>query len=160
MIFLLFFACLSSGLSQSLDNKNAVMLGCRFMKSNGLKFVTVTSINQPLMRRLEFSMGKFALEENILFRARPFGSDSQSMYHQDSYLILASAKGICTRNYNTYSFDCMTLSLWVALIGKLLTWINSCGGNFTLESMQLQKDSFFCLIVCNFWVQNWCVRTN
>ena len=80
------------------------MLGCRFMKSNGLKFVTVTSINQPLMRSLEFSIGKFALEENILFRVRPFGSDPQSMYHQDSYLVVASAKGICARNYNTFGF--------------------------------------------------------
>ena len=80
-------------LVQGLDTQNALELACRFMKSNGLKFVTATSLNQPLLRSLEFSTWKYALEEGLNFRVTSFGADDKSMYHQDSYLLLASAEG-------------------------------------------------------------------
>ena len=83
------------GFGESLDDRNALKLGCQFMKSNGLKFVTITSVNQPLLRSHEFSACKFAQAENLPFRVRSFGYDAQSMYHQDSYLIIASAEGNC-----------------------------------------------------------------
>ena len=93
MNLLIFLTLVSFGLGQSLDTLNALKSGCRFMKSNGLKFVTMTSSNLPLMRSHDFPVWKFALEESLNFRVRSFGSDEQSMYHQDSHLLLASAEG-------------------------------------------------------------------
>ena len=64
------------------------------MKANGLKYVTLTSLNRDLLERHWRDAWKVATQEEIQFRVDTSGSGQMSnIYHQDSYLIIATAQG-------------------------------------------------------------------